>query len=201
MARYERFVVYPLLFIALFCSLTGVSVVKASQEVLEKVITKELVVVNDAGKEIASIRSGNDPSTGVELCLNDADGAMMITLGVGSLFGSRLILYTQEHREGAALYGGFYGAELVMNYEGESRVSLRTLSSHSDLTFYSHLKPGEIFPKPDLVLGSRLNDGGFLDVYNDKGDRRASIFKNTGGHGGIWLYDKYGEQSRAYTFY
>ncbi len=34
-----------------------------------------------------------------------------------------------------------------------------------------------------------------------KGDKHAHIGSNTYGHGGIWLYDKYGEQFRAYTFY
>lgn len=53
--RNERWIVYPLLMLSLFSSLVGVQVIKAQQEVLDLVVTKELRVVNDEGETVASI--------------------------------------------------------------------------------------------------------------------------------------------------
>jgi len=116
MAKYERFVVYPLLFTTLFCSLAGISVVKANPEVLERVVTKELVVVNDAGKEIAVIREGDDPSVYASFRLNDANGAIMTHLKVCS-DGSSFVLgiprqEDQDPKTAVLLSGTLEGSDI-----------------------------------------------------------------------------------------
>jgi hypothetical protein len=47
--------VYPLLMLSLFSSLVGVQVIKAQQEVLDRVVSRELVVVNEEGVEVFSV--------------------------------------------------------------------------------------------------------------------------------------------------
>lgn len=53
-----------------------------------------------------------------------------------------------------------------------------------------------------IDLSAPLNEGGQLSLYNERGDARSIIsFTDKTGHGGIWLYDRYGDKSRSYTFY
>ena len=56
MSKYERLIIYPLLFLALFSALTGVNIVNATQQVLERIVAREIVVVNDEGQEVAVLK-------------------------------------------------------------------------------------------------------------------------------------------------
>ena len=40
MSKYERLIIYPLLFIALFYAVTGVSVVKATQQMFDRIVAQ-----------------------------------------------------------------------------------------------------------------------------------------------------------------
>lgn len=63
MSKYERLIIYPLLFIALFCALTGVNMVNATQQFIDKIVAKEIVVINDAGDTVASFKYDQEKKT------------------------------------------------------------------------------------------------------------------------------------------
>lgn len=58
MHKKERWVVYPLLMLALFSSLVGIKVIDAQQAIIDRIVARELVVVNEEGTE--------DPTTSME---------------------------------------------------------------------------------------------------------------------------------------
>ncbi len=79
MSKYERLIIYPLLFISLFCALTGVNMVSATQQFLDKIVAKEIVVVNDEGDTVASLKYDQQKEN-VSLELFNADGARVVSL-------------------------------------------------------------------------------------------------------------------------
>ena len=56
MSKYERLIIYPLLFLALFCALTGVNVVNATQQMFERIVAREVVIVDNEGNEVAVLK-------------------------------------------------------------------------------------------------------------------------------------------------
>ena len=58
--RNERWIVYPLLMLSLFSSLVGVQVIKAQQEVLDSITTRALIVVDDNGNTVATLKKQSD---------------------------------------------------------------------------------------------------------------------------------------------
>ncbi len=48
MQKFERFIVYPLLIMALFYSLSGAQITTATENVIDKLIVRKISVVNDA---------------------------------------------------------------------------------------------------------------------------------------------------------
>ena len=56
MSKYERLIIYPLLFLALFSALTGVNIVSATQQVWDRIVAREVVIVNDEGQEVAVLK-------------------------------------------------------------------------------------------------------------------------------------------------
>ena len=65
---------------------------------------------------------------------------------------------------------------------------------------YSQLEAGMPVEPVIALEWSTLLGGGILRLKNEHGDPRATISRTTDGHGGIWIYDKYGEASRGYSF-
>ncbi len=57
MQKFERFIVYPLLIMALFYSLSGAQITTATENVIDKLIVRKISVVNDAGEEVINIKS------------------------------------------------------------------------------------------------------------------------------------------------
>jgi hypothetical protein len=64
--RNERWIVYPLLMLSLFSSLVGVQVIKAQQDVLESITTRELIVVDDNGNTVATLKKQSDGVGGAD---------------------------------------------------------------------------------------------------------------------------------------
>lgn len=195
MLKKERWIVYPLLMLSLFSSLVGVQVLKAQQDVLDRVVTKELIIVNDNGVETATIK--NTYTGSAELLLNDGEGENMVELSAHGT-GASLTLNDRNHKTGIHLWAASQGGSLALSYDGNQQVDI-----------VAHSKGPEIwlgnFPDPNtkirhIRIGSLLEAGGYLNLYNEKGDEIVSIFQNTRGNGGIWLFDKYGEDSRSITY-
>lgn len=273
MLKKERWIVYPLLMLSLFSSLVGVQVIKAQQEVLDRVASRELVVVNEEGDEVFSVVpnknggvrlfAGNKDSDEffvVEILQDVLDAGILnsnlvlrnnhnsFSVSVGSenwdvgttLSVSRLLWeedYTMEHtnvtigtnqNEGAIrlrrndqsadLYLGEGGAVLALADPDNRSVATMNTSNEGAMLFLAQVEPMVVLMAnkeeaglnvasfesglTHIDLSSSLSTGGHLRLYNERGDAR-SIISSTDktGHGGIWLYDRYGDKSRSYTFY
>ena len=57
MQKFERFIIYPLLIVALFYSFAGEQATTTAQEVVDKLVVREISVVNDEGDEAVNIGS------------------------------------------------------------------------------------------------------------------------------------------------
>ncbi|NLJ79763.1 MAG: hypothetical protein GX335_01910 [Firmicutes bacterium] len=185
MSKYERWIVYPLLLIALFYSLTGGNVVKATQELLEKIVTKELVVVNDEGKEMASLKydSARDD---IRFELYNKEGKRVVSLlsyGEGGAIGifnnqGHLTAALQNDEETGALYifngtkketklasvrAGLYGGVVEVNNNRGLPTSL--IGNNDQGHGYLSLYKGELlgFLKPEIVLNVE-EEGGTLEI-------------------------------------
>ena len=60
MKKFERFIIYPMLFIALFFSFSGEDVQQTTaQQVYDEIIAKNIKVVDDKGREAINLSGGN----------------------------------------------------------------------------------------------------------------------------------------------
>jgi len=187
MLKKERWIVYPLLMLSLFSSLDlGVQVIKAQQEVLDLVVTKELRVVNDEGETVASI--SHTEGNGTSLILDYGNRRAVIA---ASNLGSEVFLLNGLKVIRLSSFDEF--AHLNIIYEQHS--TQLTVTPEDGFLEFRGPKLIEY-----LVLGGNEKSGGYLYTNNIKGDRRASLYQTASGHGGLWLYDKYGEKSKGYTY-
>ena len=188
MLKKERWIIYPLLMLSLFSSLVGVQVIKAQQEVLDMVVTKELRVVNDKGEIVASLSQEDDQ---IKLVLDD--GYSQIVLQTFPILGAGLSL-TNVDKSTISLVTSSYASSLNLSYK-EMTATMGVAEEDSRLEFAG---PEQTWY---VMLGGDQKDGSYLYLNNEKGNRRASLFQSASGHGGLWLYDKFGEESRGYTYY
>ena len=86
-----------------------------------------------------------------------------------------------------------------MRYDGGQQVSLAADKIEPMLWLGNFPEPGKRVTH--VILGAFLEQGGVLDVRNEKGEERASIFRAKDGSGGLWVYDKNGDKSRSYAYY
>lgn len=196
MLKKERWIVYPLLMLSLFSSLVGVQVIKAQQDVLDSVVTKELIIINDKGIETASIKNTD---AGAELLLNGTDGKNMVELSAHERIGASLSLNDPNHKAGTMIWAASKGGNISLSYDGGQQVSLAADKIEPMLWLGNFPEPGKRVTH--VILGAFLEQGGVLDVRNEKGEKRASIFRAKDGSGGLWVYDKNGDKSRSYAYY
>ena len=101
---------------------------------------------------------------------------------------------------------------------GGSELKLGSMGNEDDIQYYATLTAGNnsssmrfssagsfrTFRESPFITqlhlwGSRTA-GGTFTLYNDYGDDRAALGRTKSGHGGLWVYDKYGEDSRGFVF-
>lgn len=114
MSKYERLIIYPLLFIALFYAVTGVSVVKATQQMFDRIVAREIVVVNNEGQEVAVLKYDEQKdNTSFELFNNE--GHRVVSLLSYEDGGAVGIFNKEGHLTAAIQNEANAGAILVYN--------------------------------------------------------------------------------------
>ena len=101
MSKYERLIIYPLLFLALFSALTGVNIVNATQQVLERIVAREIVVVNDEGQEVAVLKYDEQKQNASFEMFNN-DGRRVVSL-LSYADGGAVGIFNQEGHLTAAI--------------------------------------------------------------------------------------------------
>lgn len=158
MSKYERFIIYPLLLIALVYGFIGSPIIQASQkkfdfslptEVFDRIEAKEIVITNSDGVEVVVIGSTYD------------EGGLVET-------------YSPE---------GVIGAEMI------------TITGGGGISTYN--KDGVRVTDMASTIGDQGGNG-VVRIYNKNGRRIVFIERTTEGHGGLWVYDRYGEYPAFY---
>ena len=146
---------------------------------------------------LISLKSGFDETelqlTEDSIHMKNAEGHSAVTINSIRGFG-RIDVYNEKNTRVVSLDSFRGGGSLdVYNEQGAFVVSLDSFGGDGSLSVND--RGGK------LMANLNAYDGGSLSLYNPKGGERASLYVNTNDHAGLWLYDKYGEESRAYTFY
>lgn len=160
MSKYERLVIYPLLFIALFLALTDVNVVNATQSILDRITARELVIVNNEGQTVASLKY-DEVKENVSFELFNNEGTRVISL----------LSYDE---------GGAIG---VFNHKGHLTATLQNEEEAGTFFLYNGM------PKQTKLIGLRSGlYGGVLEVNNAKGLPTGIVGNNAFGNGYLGLF-------------
>lgn len=171
MFKFERFIIYPVLFIALFFSIADDGVQQTTaQEVIDQLIVKDIRVVNDKGEAQIHI-DGASPTPSISI--------------KSSTFHPDSYNYINNY--GMSIYSKYH-----INVLNSSEMKISNNSEE-----YSILNDGIITLGVDYTGG---NGGGALKLLNEKEDKRITLSTDSFGHGLITVYDKYGEDFRIYSY-
>lgn len=153
MKNYERFIVYPLLFIALFYSV-GDQFVSSASNVIDQIIARNITIVDERGNKVVEISSHDD---GGQIKLNNTQNEYGIS-----------IMSTNSSN-----FMNFYKPNgTVLN--GKISISANTLES--SIKVYSPDKEVVIpFTEPSIRISSRSNENlvSILNPKDEKGDTSA----------------------------
>ena len=176
MQKFERFIIYPLLIVALFYAVTGgagTDILANPFEIEDTIRTREVEIYNDADKVVGIL--GSDGPAGV-LALYNNRGNEIIGLGATSSEGN----------------GGIF----VSNGEGDTLNHITTSINGQVGVIATKDNKGN-----DLIyLGGATSGNGSFSMYNNQGDDLIYLGTDNDGHGLINVYDKYGDDWTSYGF-
>lgn len=211
MSKHERFIIYPLLIMALVYGFIGSPAIQARQEteVFERIEAKEIVIKNGGDVEMVIIKG--DMSIGGTVATYTPDGiigtSMYASPGIFKLNkdgeielahlgrGGRIKTYNEKGDEVVVIgSNSFEGGEVeIYNKDGIKGAGMLAIDGGGEVGAYN--KDGVEVTSMSNALGV---DSGIIRTYNKNGDEIVSIYQTEEGHGGIWIYDRYGEYP---TFY
>lgn len=125
MKKYERYVIYPVLLICLFYTLTGFYNVTTAQNIPEKLIVKGISITNENGQEIVYIgKSKNTGGMGGMIEIYNVDGLKAMTAGsIPTSAGGFLVTYSQTETMGT--YMGTINSGKISTYNSKGNYSVR----------------------------------------------------------------------------
>lgn len=180
MSKYERLIIYPLLFIALFCALTGVNVVNATQQILDKIVAKEIVVVNNEGNAVASLKY-DQRRENVSLELFNDEGLRVVSL-LAYEDGGAVGIFNQHGHITAALQNEEEAGSLVL-YNG-TKNETKLVGLRSGL-YGGVLEVNNAKGLPTGIIGNNAQNNGYLGLFKGEllGFLTPQIMLNIGENG------------------
>ena len=191
MKKFERFIIYPLLIVALFYSFAGEQVTTATENVIERLVVREISVVNDEGVENINIGSNN--LVGGRIKIEDT-------------------MFNKDRRGFINITSGSISINNITE-ESSNSVSLSSLNVRvQDDDYETNISPSKVslsesinmFVNPDapkiISFGIGENDNGIIKVNNSRGDSLIKVGSDDTAHGLIKIFDKYGEVFKDYSF-
>jgi len=179
MSKYERLLIYPLLILALGYGFLGNPSMQASQEtaVFNRIEVSEIVIKNDDGEDIINMGS-------IDRVMGRGDQDGMIEIKNNK--GERGVMLRAFPDGGLVILG-----QLVSSFYEGNIIELRT-GTRFDYGFAKIEigNPPETYPL--------TQSGGSIEIFNDRGERSVFLGQTEGDHGGIWVYDRYGEYPAFY---
>lgn len=189
MSKYERFLVYPLVFLALFASLTGVNLVSAGREVLHQLIVRELIVVDEQGRTLCILGSGSQEED-ASLRLFNHKGEEVLALKAYPMGGyvdvkkeGLPVLLFSAHPEGGII--GLLNKEqtLLASIVGTPMGGLLTLQDASE--------------EPKVLLGVDDTSSGML-ALTDKHELGGVVLFAREPGGQVHLFSKAGNEAGSF---
>jgi hypothetical protein len=161
MKKFERFIIYPMLFIALFFSFAGDGVQQTTaQQVYDEIIAKKITIVNDNGDETTRLTANkfggqiileNPLDSRNQVRINHNGIGMSNSMSTLILNSGRLAVINKEKEKNEQII------LLMGRKEGESFASFR--NENGD----------------ELVeIGTNNNGNGLINIYDKYGENRRS---------------------------
>ena len=160
MSKYERLIIYPLLFLALFCALTDVNVVNAAQQMFERIVAREVVIVDNEGNEVAVLKY-DEQKQNPSFEMFNKDGRRVLSL----------LAYAD---------GGAVG---IFNQEGYLTAAIQNESNAGAVLVYNGTRDMTKL----VALRSGLY-GGVLEISNTQGFPTGIMGNNASNHGYLGLF-------------
>lgn len=192
MRKFERFIIYPMLFIAIFFSFTNDGVQQTTaQQVYDEIIAKKITVVNEIGEELITLHKGKSMGGRIDMYTSSS-----------ALLGNKKKSDPDDglDEKHISIVTNFNGG-MIKTFSGENITSLLGGGEKARLSIYSDKKI-----KGKQNIKTYINSNGVFK-FNDKGNITIGIGTTASdengqgkGHGLINIYDKYGEDYRSYTY-
>lgn len=180
MSKYERLIIYPLLFLALFASLTGVNLANATQQWFERIVAREVVIVNDEGQEVAVLKYDQDKENpSFELFNNE--GRRVVSL-LSYADGGAVGIFNQEGHLTAAIQNEA-DAGAILVYNG-TREMTKLVALHAGL-YGGVLEINNAQGLPTGIMGNNASNNGYLGLFKGEllGFLKPQIMLNVGEDG------------------
>ena len=195
MKKFERFIIYPLLIVALFYSLPGEQITTATENVIDRLVVRELSVVNDEGTEVVNI--GSSSFTGKSGRISVYNGRLGEKIYSTITSGNFEVVNTVNTDRRATLS---FGGLSLRSEDYWSYITGNSITIQDYFELYE-LYDDDVPKRRYLDLSINDNGSGFLQISNNKGYPLLYLGPEGGnGHGLINIYDKYGEDWRSYNF-
>jgi hypothetical protein len=159
-SKYERFVIYPLLFLALFCAITGVNVVSATQQVFDKIVAREIVVVNNEGNTVAALRY-DEVKEDVSLELFNDQGKRVVSL-LSYDDGGAIGVFNQEGHFTLAMQNEDEAGSVIL-YNGTSKMT-KLLGLRSGL-YGGVMEVNNAEGLPTGIMGNNVHNNGYIGLF------------------------------------
>ncbi|MFY9523933.1 MAG: hypothetical protein WAS00_02995 [Limnochordia bacterium] len=160
MSKYERLIIYPLLFLALFSALTGVNIVSATQQVWDRIVAREVVIVNDEGQEVAVLKYDQEKENPSLELFNNAG-----------------------HRVVSLLAYADGGAVGIFNQDGHLTAAIQNEENAGALLIYNGTR------EMKKLVGLRAGlYGGVVEINNAQGLPTGIMGNNAANNGYIGLF-------------
>jgi len=211
MSKHERFIIYPLLIMALVYGFIGSPAIQARQEteVFERIEAKEIVIKNGGDVEMVIIKG--DMSIGGTVATYTPDGiigtSMYASPGIFKLNkdgkiklahlgrGGRIKTYNEKGDEVVVISSNAFEAGEVEIYNKDGVVGAGMIATDGGGEVWACNKDGVSVTSMGNALGV---DSGIIKICNKNGDEIVTIYQTEKGYGGIWVFDRYGEYPAFY---
>ena len=170
MKKFERFIIYPLLLVALFYIISGQQIMLSAETILDKLVVRDISVVNGSGQEIVGI--GQSPDGGGSIWTYNKEG--VIETGMAST------------DEGGSIW--------IYNKKGVVEAGITSTAAGSSI--WTCNKDGVIGATMMNINGV----GGIVEILNKKGEKSVEIGHRVTGEGLISVYNEYGDKCTSYGY-
>ncbi|HPT82433.1 MAG TPA: hypothetical protein PLM25_00955 [Limnochordia bacterium] len=160
MSKYERLIIYPLLFLALFSALTGVNIVNATQQFFERIVAREVVIVNSEGQEMAVLKY-DEAKGNTSLELFNQEGNRVLSL-LSYEDGGAVGIFNQEGHLTAAIQNEA-NAGAILVYNG-TRQMTKLVALRAGL-YGGVLEINNAQGLPTGIMGNNASNNGYLGLF------------------------------------